>query len=276
MKFKNMYLKVFFCSIVAFPIHVYAENVKITDSNKFDLVNKKSNQNDSNWNEKNLDDYWEKRSDKEVQKKIIQLIESQSPVPQNFEIAWKISRLASFCGNFGLGETLPNKERAQIFLYGFNSADIAKQLESNRVEGYYWYAVNLGSYGIAKGVVTVLKNAAKGRDSLLLAIQIDPKYQWAGAYRVLGRYYDELPEVVSFGDKKKAEMYLKKAVELAPEFRLNKIYLGNLYNQEGKKKEAKELFLNAKKLPDVDGAEEEVHYKKLIELNLKELKTGNK
>ena len=183
-----------------------------------------------------LNDLWEKRETKEGQKTIQDYIQSQPRVPMDFEIAWKMSRLVNFSELYGLGSYTSKKDRETLFLYAFNAAGLAKQLDPKQVEGHYWYAVNLGAYGLEKGVLNVLKNAGQGRAALMQAIKINPKYHYAGAYRILGRYYKDLPSVLSFGDKKVAEEYLKKANEIAPEYRLNKVYLGTLYLEMGQKK----------------------------------------
>jgi len=43
---------------------------------------------------------------------------------------------------------------------------------------YYWYAVNLGKHRLLKGKLNALKNVKIGRDALLIAAKIDPKYHW--------------------------------------------------------------------------------------------------
>lgn len=214
---------------------------------------------------KELDKFWEQRQPTENQKKIIKFLKTTEAVPKDFEVAWRVARLVYFVGNFGIGfQSLTKKEKVEIFKYGYEAADIARTLKPDRVEGHYWYGTNLGSFGISKGVLAALGHAEEGRDALIKAIEIDPTYHWGGPYRTLGRYYQETPAFISFGNKKKAEECFNKALEIAPEFRLNIIDLGVLKKEEGKTKLALELLEKAQKTRKLDGELEEKRY--LVEL----------
>lgn len=215
---------------------------------------------------KALDVMWENRQNVEGQKNILAFISEGETIPQNFDIAWRVARLVYFAGNFGVGyDTFKKDKKMEIFKYGYEAADIARKTKTDRVEGYYWYAVNLGSYGLAKGMFSALGYAEEARDSLLKSAQLDPKYHWGGPYRVLGRFYQEVPTFISFGDKKKAEEYFNKAIEIAPDYRLNTIDLGVLKKQQGKIDLALELLQEARTKPNVDGVLEESRY--LVELD---------
>lgn len=216
-----------------------------------------------------LDTAWENRNQLATQEQILKFLQSNPKIPNDFETSWKIARLVYFIGNFGLGDTLNQNEQMQIFEVGYHAAEIAKNLEPKRVEGYYWYAINLGKYSLAKGKLTALKNAKIGRDALLEAAQIDPNYHWGGPYRVLGKYYQDVPSGISFGDKKIAEEYFKKAVAISPNFRLNSLYLSRLSTD---KKQKMELLDSAEKKDDLDGSIEETRYKNLIATEINQLK----
>lgn len=218
-----------------------------------------------------LDDAWSKREDVNTQQKLMSFLKKEPTVPANYEVAWRVGRLVYYSGNFGLGEKQNTKEKENLFKYGYLIADYAARLSPNKVEGHYWYAVDLGSYGLAKGIFSSLRNAPKGRDALLKAISIDPSYHWGGAYRILGRYYQELPKFISFGDKDKALECFQNAVKVFPNYRPNKVDLAILLGDTGKKDAAIKLLKEANQLPDVDGMEEELHYKRILASSLKKL-----
>ncbi|KAB8030803.1 tetratricopeptide repeat protein [Fluviispira multicolorata] len=219
---------------------------------------------------KYLDSLWENRQNKEVEKEIVHLIKSAPSTPKDFEIAWRIGRLVYYGGNFITSSNLTSENKVKIFKYGYSAGEIAKKLNPKRVEGFYWYAINLGSYGLEKGIFTALNNAKPGRDALIEAAKIDPKYHWAGPFRILGRYYQEVPGgIISFGDKKIAEEYFNKAIKTSPDYRLNTMYLGVLKQKIGDKNEALELYKKAQALPDVDGKTEELRYAKELAENIK-------
>lgn len=174
---------------------------------------------------------WENRENEKNQKIIANYLMTMPEVPNNFEIAWKTARLVYFIGNYGIGEQkfVDTKDGVKLFEYGYNAGIIAKKIEPKKVEGYYWYAIDLGSYGLAKGILSAAKNAGAGMDALKEAQKIDPQYHWYGSSRILGRYYQELPGLFG-GDDDKALDLFKIATEKAPEYNNNWIFLGRFYN----------------------------------------------
>lgn len=210
---------------------------------------------------KSLDQLWNNRQSTEGQKAILDFIFANEPIPHDFEIGWRVARLVYFVGNFGSArESFKKDEKIKIFKYGYTAADIARTEQPDRVEGHYWYGVNLGSYGLAKGVFSALGHAEDALNALLKSAELDPQYHWAGPYRVLGRFYQEVPSFLSFGDKKKAEEYFNKAIQLAPDYRLNTINLGVLKKEQGNIETALVLLKKAKTKPNVDGKLEESRY----------------
>ena len=216
-----------------------------------------------------LDRAWENRENKEEGKSILKFLENIHAIPENFDLDWRISRLVYFIGNFSSEEDLNGDERTKIFELGYKAGEKAKNEQPDRVEGYYWYAINLGTYSLSVGLFKALNTASDARDALVEASQKDPNYHWGGAYRILGRYYQDLPSGISFGDKKKAAQYFKKAIEISPNFRLNTVYLAELESDKDLKLK---LLEEAKKKPNMDGAVEEERYQKKIELDLEKLK----
>lgn len=101
---------------------------------------------------------------------------------------------------------------------------------------YYWRAVNTGLYyqahiiGYQTGVKQMIADAHK-------AITLDAHYQHAGAYRLLGELYSQLPETSSRTDNivrdlDKAETYFQKAFALAPQYAENAKNLAKIQQQK--------------------------------------------
>ena len=221
---------------------------------------------------KQLDEMWENRESIESQRQIYKtILDTRSP-PTQFEEAWRLSRMVYFVGNFGIGLSLARDQKLKLFDSGVQWGQKALQLQPERVEGYYWYAVNLGAYGSTKGMMSALGSATQGRDALLKAASLDASYHWGGPYRILGRYYQQAPSVLSFGDKEVAEEYFKKAISLAPSFRLNTFYLASLKQETGDKEGAKILLEKAKSMAGQEGALEEERYQNQIKSALDAVK----
>lgn len=211
-----------------------------------------------------LDECWDKRQDKLNQKIIADYLMSEPEVPNNYEIAWKTARLVSFIGNFGVGEDrfVKSKEGVKLFSYGANAGKIAYKLEPNKVEGYYWYATDLGSYGLAKGILSAASNAGDGMDALKKAKAIDPTYEAYGSSRILGRYYQELPKLFG-GNMDKAFDLFEEAVKKAPKFANNWIYLGHYYLKDKNYTNALDACKNALAVTSInDGKFEDLKFKR--------------
>lgn len=102
---------------------------------------------------------------------------------------------------------------------------------------YYWRAVNTGLYhrvrivGYQRGVKQMIADCKK-------VIELDEFYDYAGAYRILGGLYTQLPQTGGTAesvvrDLNLAEKYLRRAVKIAPEYPENYIALtGTLVEEE--------------------------------------------
>jgi tetratricopeptide (TPR) repeat protein len=216
-----------------------------------------------------LDKLWQNRETTTGEQSIQTFLNSLNTLPDNFEIDWKISRLSYFLGNFFEKDSLNKLNVERIFQIGTHAGKRAKELENKRVEGYYWYAVNLGKYSLLQGKMDALEKAPEMRDALLQAAKIDPSYHWGGPYRILGCLYDQLPPFISFGDKEEARKYFKEAINMGPNFKMNLIYYADTLSDD---KEKLALLNSAKTKADVDGQIEETRYKKELEIRFKNLK----
>ena len=87
-------------------------------------------------------------------------------------------------------------------------------------------------------------------------LTLDPKYQGAGAYRVLGRVYTQVPTLLG-GDREKAEKYLRQAVDMAPWFLINQLYLADLCYKQERFDEARNILVRVKSAGVRNGYEPE-------------------
>jgi tetratricopeptide (TPR) repeat protein len=117
---------------------------------------------------------------------------------------------------------------------------------------YYWRAVNTGLYyrihiiGYQKGIKRMISDCDK-------VISLDPKYDQAGAYRMLGEIYAQLPETAGRPDSitrdlDTAEDFLLKAVRTAPGYPENHIAMADVLFKQEKFTQALESLVRAKEL----------------------------
>lgn len=178
----------------------------------------------------NIDTMWRKREDTTCQQDIAKFLLQKPKITHDYATAWKMARLVYFIGNYGVGEKsfADTDAGVQLFAYGRDIGLAAQKLNPNGVEGYYWYAVDLGSWGLAKGLLASASNAKDGMTALNKAKSIDPTYWYYGSSRILGRYYQQLPGIFG-GDNNKAKQMLTDAVTQAPQFKDNWNFLGQFY-----------------------------------------------
>jgi hypothetical protein len=209
-----------------------------------------------------LDKCWDNREDMKNQKVLADYLITKPAIPSDYETAWKLARLVYFVGNFGVGKNrfVKTEEGVKLFNYGAKAGELAAKLEPGSVEGHYWYAVDLGSYGLAKGIIASASNAKPGMKALEVAKGIDASYQNYGSSRVLGRYYNELPGLFG-GDKDKALILMLEATKMAPKARVNWVFLGRYYLSTKNYTKAQEICGKAKaNVFSVDGKYEDIRY----------------
>jgi len=115
------------------------------------------------------------------------------------------------------GRNAPAKEaRESYFTQGVGIAKARLSSNPNDPEGLYWLAVNMGAAALERGKMHALPVVPRMEALLLRLDQVDPRYEQAGAARVLGRLYHQAPSVISVGSNKKAGQFLARAVSLAP------------------------------------------------------------
>jgi tetratricopeptide (TPR) repeat protein len=208
-----------------------------------------------------LDNLWQNREDTTNQKIIADYLLTEPTVPKDYATSWKLARLVTFIGNYGVGEDrfVSTSEGAKLFKYGYQAGEQAQGINPNGIEGIYWYAVDLGAYGLAKGLLSAAVNAKAGIVALQKAQQINPSYDGYGSFRILGRYYQELPGFLG-GDKTKAGDLYIQAVTKDPTYRNNWVFLGQYYIKMKKWDDAQKACQRALSLPGEVGKYEDMRY----------------
>jgi tetratricopeptide (TPR) repeat protein len=155
----------------------------------------------------------------------------------SYDVRWRRARAYQ-----SLGEAVQkDSEKLDLFDRAIKSGKRAIEIKPNGVEGHYWLGVSYGGYGETKGMFKALSMIDDIRKEMQAVIKIDPKYDGAGAYLVLGKIDFELPGLFGGNSKRAIEEY-EQGLELAPENALMKLYLSDSYLDAGRKDDAKRLL----------------------------------
>jgi tetratricopeptide (TPR) repeat protein len=202
-----------------------------------------------------MDDAWADRHSKEKAKHLMETGEKLiKEKPDSYDFHWKFSRACWFYGSFFLSS---NEDKKAAFGNGKEAGIRAISLNPAGVEGYFWYAVNLGEWGQANGIMNSLEQVKPMKKALEKSVVINPNYDNGGGYRVLGRLYFKAPSVISVGDNKKSIEYLKKALAKDTTHKLTILFLAETLMDEGEYKEALSYLEQAANAPIVSHRETE-------------------
>jgi tetratricopeptide (TPR) repeat protein len=117
-------------------------------------------------------------------------------------------------------------------------AQKAMALDPNRTEAHYWHGLYLLKKAQKVGGIRAFFIVKNGIAELEKVRQDMPAYDHAGASRVLGLLYCLAPGWTPFGNLDKSIALGKEATHLAPDYMLNRLYLGNAYKKRGDKADA--------------------------------------
>ncbi len=134
-----------------------------------------------------------------------------------------------------IGVLLESEDKAmETFEIGFKLAEKIKQRHPEKPDGWYWYAVNYGQYIDHSSIFAKIGAAGKIMGHAKKTLELDPRYDSGGAYLMVGR----INQIIPGGDDRLAENYFLKAIHIAPTRSTGHLYLGELYYDQKKYKEA--------------------------------------
>jgi tetratricopeptide (TPR) repeat protein len=109
--------------------------------------------------------------------------------------------------------------------------EIATHLRNtpHAAEIYFWGAAHWGLWGRHRGKIASARQGVAGkiRDYAEVVIALDENMEGAGGRRILGRLHTEapkLPFITGWIDRNEAVRQLERAIELAPDDLLNRLY----------------------------------------------------
>lgn len=180
----------------------------------------------------------------------------------SLEAHWKLMRAFWFQGDYA---TTGNEPRQAVFARGRDVGERALDLLAVRFGGrkkldamkpaeraralaglpealpiYFWGAANWGLWGEEFGTMAAARQGVAGRirDGAETVIALDERFEQAGGHRILGRLHDRAPSIPFFTgwiDHDLGVRELRRAVEIAPDYLYNRIYLIEALIEHGDK-----------------------------------------
>ncbi|MEE9553655.1 MAG: hypothetical protein V3W18_05105 [candidate division Zixibacteria bacterium] len=151
----------------------------------------------------------------------------------NAESFWKLGRSLNL-----LGETTPKDSQLAVFEDARDAETRALELNEVNAEAHFQLSRSLGKIALFKGIFKSASLAKKVRKESMRALEIDSLHD--GAWHILGRWHREVGEKSRFlripmglgaANKKDALAYMKRAVELNPDYVNHHLEMGITYRR---------------------------------------------
>ncbi len=134
---------------------------------------------------------------------------------------------------------IPEDKQAAAYLHVEEMVDALITRYPGHAEPLVWKAIVLSTHAGAKGGLGALSMVREARDLLEQAEKIDPDALNGSIYTSLGSLYYQVPGwPISYGDDKKAEIFLKKALEINPAGIDPNYFYGDFLYRKGRYPEA--------------------------------------
>jgi len=200
-------------------------------------------------------------------------IQASATGPEKEEAAWKLMRAYYYKGRY---TTNDSELKKKIFNLGKEIGEEALTEFPNSPGINLFSAIVWGVWAEEYGILAAARKGVAGKikERCEKVIEIDPNFDDAGGYRVLGRVYFKSPKlwpILRWPSKSKAVKLLKKGLEGAPENLITKQFLAEaLYSQDEKEAAVKLMNEVLATQGIVDGIAEDTITKNEVKAILKE------
>jgi tetratricopeptide (TPR) repeat protein len=167
-----------------------------------------------------------------VRSSIATLREARVSDYKNYDVLWRLAKFNYYLGS----HTKNDEEREKAFTEGIEAGKAAVAVEPGRVEGHFWLGANYG--GSARtGTLAGLATVSDIREQMNEVIRIDPAYEGASAYMVLGQVDLEAPKLLG-GNPAEALELLQKGVRIAGDNSMLRLRLAQAFSRNNRPADA--------------------------------------
>lgn len=141
----------------------------------------------------------------------VSLLASVVEGADRFELQWRLARALFFLGQ----EASAPSTKQQLHAAAIGAGERAITLNRDRVEGHFWFGVNLALFAESAGGIKAIIALLGARNRLTRAAGIDESYHDAGPLRVLARIAHKAPRLLG-GSPKRSRRFFDRALQIAP------------------------------------------------------------
>ncbi len=116
-----------------------------------------------------------------------------------------------------------------------------KKVTKDNMDALYWTAANIARWAKFAPFVKKVVIKARVRYYWDRVFELDPNYNYGGAYRFFGGYFGLVPTITGENDPVKSKEMFDKGLEVAPSYLDTKVLYAEAYAAHGKVKD-RELF----------------------------------
>lgn len=137
-----------------------------------------------------------------------------------------------------------------------NLQEAIKKVDKAGIGAMYWYASNLGKWGLAKGLFTILKYKDDIKAMQDRILELEPGFFYHAPYRYMGVYHIKVPPLVGAPEKSKPNF--EAAVKGSPQYLESKVLYASYYATKVKDRQLfRELLkdvleFDLSKAPDIE------------------------
>jgi len=170
------------------------------------------------------------------------LEEADRDHPNDYAVLWRLARMYAWTSD---DPAITDKEKSKLGKEGWDLGERAIAADPTRVEGWHYCAINMGQYSLGIGILTALAQGIEGKfkDRLSHAEKIDPKFSGGAIPTAWGRFWYKLPWPKY--DARKSEAAFREALRINPDNVRARVYLADLYGDEGHDDEARKQLEKA-------------------------------
>lgn len=213
------------------------------------------------------DEYYTRWEDQKALEEYLKALEIE---PNNYEILWKVSRGYLDVADLmtGTGKEI-EKQKFELYVKAEKYARQAINANSNDTWGHFYLSAALGKKVLMLGKKEQIDASKDVKKAVDKAIELDPNNDLA--YHALGRWHRRMAEIggakralgsliygsIPRGSFEESEKWLKKAVELKPEYINHHLELGRTYVALKKYDLARQEFNKCLELPEASAKDKQ-------------------